>query len=192
MSKNLVPQDFQTAAAFLGVAVATIKAVAEVESLGGGFYPDGQPKILFEAHIFSRRTKGVYDKTNPNLSSSKWNRTLYLGGAKEHTRLAEAIKLNREAALESASWGMFQIMGFNFSRCGFLNVQAFVNAMYESEAAQLLAFCHFVKSSSLDDELQRGDLTAFAFGYNGPRQQENRYAEKLYKAQAWHLANPGT
>lgn len=33
---------------------------------------------------------------------------------KQYERLNEAIKLDRTAALESASWGMFQIMG---NRC---------------------------------------------------------------------------
>lgn len=189
MTKILLATDFKKAAEFLGTDVATIMAVAEVESNGGGFFADGQPKILFEAHIFSRRTQGQYDKTNPNLSSPKWNKALYLGGIREHMRLAEAVKLDRTAALESASWGMFQIMGFNFARCGFANVQDFVNAMYQSEGAQLMAFCQFVKSSHLDDELQRGDLVAFAFGYNGPRQEENRYAEKLFAARSRNLSN---
>jgi N-acetylmuramidase len=182
MSKSLKPQDFQDAAALLSVDVPTIMAVAEVESAGSGFFIDGQPKILFEAHVFSRRTNGIFDSRYPNLSSPTWNKDLYLGGSKEHLRLAEAVKLNRNAALESASWGMFQIMGFNYARCGFDIVQNFVNAMYESEAAQLKAFCRFVKSSGLDDELQRGDLLAFALGYNGPRQAENHYADKLYAA----------
>lgn len=182
MTKNLTISDFNAAASLLGVDVTTIRAVAEVESSGGGFFSDEQPKILFEAHIFSRRTNGIYDASHPNLSSPVWNKALYLGGKQEHIRLAEAVKLNRVAALESASWGMFQIMGFNFRRCGFVSVQEFVNAMYKSEGAQLQAFCNFVKSSGLDDELQRKDFTAFAFGYNGSRQEENQYASKLQAA----------
>lgn len=182
MSKQLIPADFQTAAALLSVDVATIMAVAEVESAGGGFFPDGQCKILFEAHIFSKRTGGIYDKSHPNISSPIWNRALYLGGPQEHTRLAEAVKLNRDAALQSASWGMFQIMGFNYGRCGFKVLQDFINAMLLSEGAQLLAFCNFVKSSKLDDELQRKDWAGFAAGYNGPRYQENHYDTKLEKS----------
>jgi hypothetical protein len=188
MTKILTRVDFLAAATALGVDVPTIMAVAEVESSGSGFFADGQPKILFEAHVFHKRTNGVFDATHPNLSSPSWNKDLYLGGAQEHIRLAEAVKLDRVAALESASWGMFQIMGFNWSRCGFQNLQSFINAMYESEGAQLKAFCAFVKSSNLDDELQRGDLLAFALGYNGPRQAENRYADKLYAARARFVA----
>jgi hypothetical protein len=184
----LSPGDFQAAASILSIDVPTLMAVAEVESAGSGFLLDGRPKILFEAHIFSRRTGGVYDKSHPNISSPRWNRELYFGGVKEYARLEEAAKLNRTAALESASWGMFQIMGFNHARCGFKTVQTFVSAMGESAAAQLNAFCNFVKSAGLDDELRRGDLVAFAFGYNGPRQEENRYAEKLLAARTRYVA----
>ena len=188
MSKSLKTEDFKVAATLLSVDMATILAVAEVESDGSGFFIDGQPKILFEAHAFSKRTGGIYDRTHPNLSSKTWNRKLYLRGVKEHVRLAEAVKLDRHAALESASWGMFQIMGYNYSRCGFDTLQQFVNSMYKSELAQLQAFCLLVKSMRLDDELQRGDFLAFATGYNGPRQAENGYADKLYLAHNRHVA----
>jgi len=43
---------FSTSAKSLNVEVASIKAVAEVESSGDGFLADGKPKILFEPHIF--------------------------------------------------------------------------------------------------------------------------------------------
>lgn len=186
--KTLTRVDFLSAATLLAVDVATIMAVAEVESSGSGFFLDGQPKILFEAHVFHKRTDGIYDASHPNLSSPTWNKALYLGGTQEHVRLAEAAKLDRTAALESASWGMFQIMGFNWQRCGFADLQSFINAMYESEGAQLKAFCAFVKSSNLDDELQRGDLLAFALGYNGPKQAENHYADKLYASRERYTA----
>lgn len=184
--KFLSQADYIAAAEALGTDVATVRAVAEIESAGSGFLPDGRPKILFEAHVFSRRTNGAYDGSHPEISSAKWNRALYAGGAAEYKRLEEAAQLNRPAALESASWGMFQIMGFNAKRCGFATLQAFINAMYRSEGAQLMAFVAFVKAAGLDDELRRGDMLGFAVGYNGPRQAENHYSEKLYAALARH------
>ncbi|WP_262919099.1 N-acetylmuramidase family protein [Niabella hibiscisoli] len=48
----LTEKDFQDAARQLNCEVAAIKAVAEVESKGDGFLPTGEPKILFERHIF--------------------------------------------------------------------------------------------------------------------------------------------
>lgn len=172
------------AAKLMGVPRDTLLAVAHVESGGRGFFADGQPKILFEAHVFSRLTGGRYDAEHRNLSSPTWNRALYIGGPKEHIRLAEAVKLDRDAALSSASWGMFQIMGFNWKRCRFASLQDFINAMYESEDAQFMAFCNYIATVGLLDELQRGDLTAFALQYNGPRQAENGYDIKLHAALA--------
>ena len=58
---------FKSAALQLDCEVAAIKAVASVESLGSPFLSNGQPKILFEAHIFHRLTKGKYSKTHPNI-----------------------------------------------------------------------------------------------------------------------------
>src|SRR5208282_780079 len=58
---RLTDQDFQTAANEYGIEVAVIHAVAKVESGGRtGFDSQGRPKILFEAHIFHKFTKGKY------------------------------------------------------------------------------------------------------------------------------------
>ncbi|GAB3388196.1 N-acetylmuramidase family protein [Lysobacter fragariae] len=183
----LTGTDFARAAAALRCSVAAIKAVDTVESAGAGFLPDGRPKILFEAHQFGAFTGQRFTTSHPRISSRKWNRTLYARtGAGEHDRLAEAAELDRMAALKSASWGRFQIMGFNYRLCGFDSVQAFVNAMYQGEGAQLDAFVAYVKARHLDDELQRRDWPGFAHGYNGPRYAENRYDTKLASAYRRH------
>lgn len=178
----LTAEDFAKAAQELGCSIGAIKAVAEVEALGQGFLPDGQPKILFEAHIFGRRTGYKFNKTHPAISSSKWDKKLYKGGAAEHDRLALAVSLDRDAALQSASWGRFQIMGFNYRRAGFDTLQAFITAMYSGEAAHLRAFVAIVKSFGLADELQRLDAEGFAEGYNGAGYKANKYDEKIAKA----------
>ena len=46
--KSLVESDYIKCSNMLGVNVATIKAVCEVESGGSGFLFSGKPKILFE------------------------------------------------------------------------------------------------------------------------------------------------
>lgn len=171
------------AAQELEVELAAIKAVVDVESNGEAFLPDGRPKILFEAHHFSRLTKHKYDATHPRISSRKWNRKLYQGGTKEHFRLEEAVKLDRQAALQSASWGMFQIMGFNFAACGFQTVQKFVNAIYKGEDEQFKAFCTFLLNNPrMLRALQRKKWDQFADAYNGPGYKLNRYDTKLEAA----------
>jgi len=174
----LTDADYKSAADELGCEQAAIKAVACVESNGEPFLPDGRVPVLFEAHIFHKYTKGEFDEGHPDLSSPTWNRKLYKGGAREWDRLEEAIKLDRKAALMSASYGMFQICGFNFTLCGFRDVEPFVEAM-KTESGQLAAFVEFIKSNGLADELTRKDWTGFARGYNGPGYRANKYDIKL-------------
>lgn len=172
------------AAKKLGCEVAAVRAVVDVES-GGGFLLDGRPKILFERHYFSRLTKGRFDASHPGISNGAWG-GYGAGGAHQYDRLAEAIGCDRDAALRSASWGMFQIMGDNYRAAGFDDVASYVKAMVSGEPAQLDAFVSFVKKSGLADELGRRDWAGFARGYNGPAYRDNRYDEKLGAAFAFH------
>lgn len=183
---TLTERDYIEAAKTIGCDVAAIKAVDEVESAGSGFHPDGQPRVLFEAHIFSRLTNGIYDASHPKISSAEWNQKLYLRGIREHTRLQAAVALNRNAALQSASWGRFQIMGFNFSSCGYSTLQEFINAMYRSEADHLSAFVRFVQGRGLDGHLREHNWPKFAAGYNGRNYAANKYDTKLEAAYKKH------
>jgi hypothetical protein len=178
----LSQEDFESAAEKLGVETAAIKAVDHVESNGDGFLESGEPKILFEAHWFSRLTGGKYDESHPNISSPQWDRSLYKGGQEEHTRLQEATNLDRKAALQSASWGRYQILGINWDKCGYNNVQYFINDMYDSEAEHLGAFVSFIKNEGLADALREKNWHAFAREYNGPGYERNDYAYRMKRA----------
>jgi hypothetical protein len=87
--------------------------------------------------------------------------------------------LDETAALMSASWGKFQIMGFNHSMVGFDTVQAFVASMEQGEPEQLQAFVRFVRTAGLTPSLRRLDWAGFAHGYNGPDYASNDYDGKL-------------
>jgi len=182
MSKLLNENDFKNASQYLGCEVAAIKAVAEVESPKSGFLQSGRPTILFEAHIFSKYTNHKYDISHPHISSRKWNKSLYKGGEAEYNRLEEAMKLDKIAALKSASWGKFQVMGFNYEICGWLDVETFVNDMYISEGNHLKAFTGFIKSNKLDKALRDKNWEKFALGYNGPGYKQNNYHIKMKNA----------
>ncbi|RDH42433.1 N-acetylmuramidase domain-containing protein [Zooshikella ganghwensis] len=174
---------YQTAANQLDVDRAAVKAVADVESCGKAFIAKHKPAILFEAHIFSRLTQHQYDEAYPHLSSRKWNPKLYKGGLKEYDRLAEAKLLNETEALKSASWGKFQIMGFNYQLAGFKTINDFVAAMCNSEEAQLMAFVSFIQAhKSMLQALRNHDWAKFAKCYNGPAYAKNRYDSKLAAA----------
>ncbi len=177
---SLKEADFKDAARQLGVSVAVIKAVCEVEAPRGGFLRYGEPTILFERHKFHQFTEGVYSKKHPQISNPRPGG--YLGYGQEHLRLQEAVELDRESALKSASWGRFQIMGFNYKLCGFKTLQKFINAMYRSEKDQLNAFVKFIQSVKLQDELQELDWSGFARAYNGKNYWKHNYDERLEKA----------
>lgn len=179
---QLEERDFVAAAFTLECEVAAVKSVCEVEAPHGGFV-DGQPVTLFEGHIFHKYTKGRFDAQAPTLSYPTWTTEFYGHDQRaEKLRLMKAGLLDGAAALMSTSWGRFQIMGFNFALCGFMDVQSFVKAMKESEKAQLDAFVQYILHTRLNDELQDRRWDDFARCYNGPQYMKNRYAEKLAAA----------
>jgi len=180
----ITENDYKNAASKIECEVAAIKAVAEVESRGNGFNADGTPKTLFEGHWFHKLTKGKFSNVwaYRSISYPRWTRIWYGSQKTEKKRLSLATSLDREAALMSASWGKFQIMGFNYDKCGFSSVQDFVNAMYKSEGTQLQAFVNFIKSRRLDDELRNKNWSRFAYFYNGSGFAKNKYDVKLANA----------
>lgn len=187
--KTLQETDYNHAAELLGVDVATIKAVLEVETGNrGGFVAEGKPTILFEGHIFWKQLKlrGVdpikHQKGNEDILYPKWTRTHYKGGLKEYNRLEKAALIHREAALSSASWGIAQIMGFNYKVCGCQSVGEFVEKMSESEGKQLELFVQFLKGNRWDVYLRNLDWKEFARHYNGPGYAQNRYDQRLARA----------
>lgn len=189
-SGRLIDEDFTQVAELLGCEPAALKAVQQVETGGrGGFFSPGRPAILFEGHIFWTRLKKRgsnpedYVKGNENILYPKWEKGHYKGGIGEYDRLEQARKINREAADASASWGMFQIMGFNYAACGEESIESFVRSMCESEFKQLLLTANFIKKNSqMLQALQARDWAVFAKCYNGPAYAQNRYDVKLEAA----------
>jgi len=166
----------------LGVGEAEVWAVLNVETRGFGFFPDRRPQILFERHIFSRLTGGRYDARHSDLSSQRPGG--YAGGAAEYLRLEKAIALDPDAALQSASWGIGQVMGFNYQAAGYETVNAMVMDMVEDEDTQLIAMSNLIRNNNLDRALSHNDWTAFARGYNGKDFQRNDYDTRLAAAHA--------
>lgn len=106
--------------------------------------------ILFERHVMYRQLREADQDADalaaryPNIVNP--SRGGYVGKAGEHMRLAQAIAIDRDCALASASWGLFQVMGYHWERLGYPSVQAFADAMQSGEGAQLDAFVRFVTS----------------------------------------------
>jgi hypothetical protein len=193
MSTQVSDAAWEKLAKSLDVEAAALHAVAAVESAGAGFVA-GQPprpKILFEAHAFHRLTGGRFAEQAPTLSSATWDRALYAKtAAGEWKRLEAACTYDRPAALQSASWGMFQIMGFNYAYCGCPDVEAFVAKQYAGADEQLACFARFIARPPYLPALRNKDWTKFAEAYNGPAQAKNKYAEKIAAAYERFAALP--
>jgi hypothetical protein len=180
--------DLVEQASDMKVPTCILKAIFQIESASAGFLPDGRPKILFESNQFRQRlAKHGFSKSdistlmaqNPDIITAKWVRN-YKGGAKEYTRLEKAMGIHKAAALESASWGSFQIMGFNYEVCGYENVFDFVHDQEQSEYQQLKAFCAFLKGTTgMLNALRMLDYRGIAKRYNGPGYEQNNYHVKL-------------
>lgn len=193
--------DLVNASKRLGVPVATVYALNEVESKGRGFLDNGKPVILFERHVMYRQLQVVrvqgddQDKLKqqadelarlqPALVNPKSGG--YVGGTAEHQRLAHARLIDDAAALESASWGAFQIMGFQWKRLGYNSVQDFVTSMVLSESAQFDGFVRFIETdAALHKALKARKWATVAKLYNGADYQRNLYDVKLERAYERH------
>ena len=169
---------------------AVILAIQSVESGNNGYLPDGRPKILFEGHVFWRMLKAAgknpadYVKGNEDILFEKQDRSKYTNGASEYVRLEKAEKIDRVAALKSASWGEFQIMGFNHKTVGYPDVDSFVESISQPGAGQIRAVLAFMDNNKLLP-LVRGphkNWAKFAAAYNGAGYKKNQYDVKLQKA----------
>lgn len=175
-SAPLTATDFNATVQNLDADAAAVWSILQVESGKAGYLSDRRPQILFERAQFHTRTKGAFDTTHPGISASTWGG--YTGGVGEYTRLGEAYDLDADAALESASWGIGQVMGFNHQPAGYKSVTDFVNDMCVSEALQLKAFENFLTASGIAPFLRVHDWHTVALRYNGSGQVD-AYAGRL-------------
>ena len=187
---SITEEDLKLRAEDLDIETATLKAVWKVESNGkSGFLPSLRPVILFEGHIFWQQLKAEglnpkdYVKGNEDILYQKLDKTKYVGGEDEWSRLDRAAEIHEDAAYRSASYGMFQTMGYLYDKCSCETVQAFVEKMSASQLSQLDLFVNFLKSNpTMLKALHDRDWKTFAKLYNGPAYAQNRYDEKLSKA----------
>lgn len=189
VSKTITQADIDRVAKMLGCESRALQAVMTVEAPGGGFLPDGRPKILLEAHYFGDFTGYQYNQSHPNISSKGWNRELYIGGAGEWDRFAEAARIDRRYAICSCSWGLGQVMGSHvienpeFMEYYNSDAERFYKAMCDSEGEQLIAMGLFIKSTPQALEgIRSKNWAMFAKAYNGAGYAANQYDIKLAEA----------
>ena len=186
---TLTEEDFREVARNLGVEVAAIKAVVEIEAgrTHEGFSAPGTPLINFDLTMFRRfaTRRGVnlskYSKSHSVVFNSHRGSQI-----KANLRLEAAKTIHPHAAVEGTFWGMFQIGGFNWKKRGAESIDDFVARMSRSERDQLDMFAEFITSTGLVKHLQSKNWASFARGYNGPSYARRAYHTRMASAYARH------
>ena len=185
-SKKVTEQDIANSAKFLGCEVNALKAVMKVEARNSGFLKDGRCVILFERHQFYKHYAKKFSVAEADKLAAAQPGIInkaaggYQGNEAEWNRLAEAIKMDEECAYMATSWGLGQVMGFNYKPAGYGDVFTFVADMKDTEGKQLQAMASFIKANpSMNRALINKDWAAFAKAYNGPAYAQNQYDVKL-------------
>lgn len=205
--EKLTREQVEAQAQEYGVDPFLLRAVIAVESSGSGFLlPSGFVKILFERHILWKRLEGrkidptLLARVRPDLCGRHWERKYYRGGAAEWDRVAGVLawasrnapgmfESYKKSVYESCSWGLLQVMGFNYAAAGFKDVYQLKHAAEAGEAAQLAMALRFMAYTGSIKRLVEKDLPGFVRQYNGPGQVP-LYTARL-KYEWWRLRKAG-
>lgn len=191
-SGRLTEEDFIEVAEELGVEAASIKAIVEIEAgkTHQGFWAENKPLINFDLAMFRRMAarNGVniaqHRKTHA-VVFARPNAVRYGSQqAAQQARLDAASTIHRLSAIQGTFWGMFQIGGFNWKKCGANSAEEFVTLMSRSERDQLELFANFIRNSGLLKYLRAKNWAAFAKGYNGPGYAKRGYHTRMAGAYA--------
>ncbi|GAB4361672.1 MAG: hypothetical protein Kow0026_24950 [Oricola sp.] len=192
MFPNDVRSEIEAVAREEELEPAALLAIAEVESGGLAFaVVNGrkEPLIRFEGHWFDRllddgrraqaRRRGLASPKagavrNPASQAARW-------------RLLEAaMEIDRDAALQSVSWGIGQVMGKHWKDLGYGSVDSLVVEARSGVSGQLRLMVRFLKAKDLLGTIAAHDWAAFARAYNGPRYKAHRYDRRIAAAHARH------
>lgn len=169
-ARPLTELDISEAAASIHCDVAALKAVMEVEASGSPFMRDGFPKIRPELHKFHKYTDGWFALQR------------FVPVSNPRGLLRQMAENDLQAAMRATSWGLGQVMGFNFRLAGCESVEQLVVEAKASAGAQLRHMVNYIRHAGLDGHLRAQDWERFAAGYNGPQWRRNDYAGKLARA----------
>lgn len=176
------------------ITEAHLRAVVEVEANGRPFNSMGIPTFLFEPHVFydqlskAKKKKQLQAAIKAGVAYPNW------AGPGTYPKTVEArwaqfqkaYKIDAHEAVESTSWGMPQVMGYNYSHAGYSSAEEMVTDFADSAGRHLLALVEIIKSFGLVDELAEFPkieaCARFALRYNGKGYRKNAYHTKLASA----------
>jgi hypothetical protein len=205
MLNNEIKQAIVRLSAVRGYEPEAVMAFVDTESNGTAFATvDGNPEplIRWEGHYFykligsnlptAERTKLREKAVNAGLAAPTTGAVKNPAGQQDRwdKLLKPALALDRDAAWESCSWALGQVMGANWQMLGFSSVREFVAMARSGIEGQIELMLRFIEKSGLADALKRHDWDALAHGYNGPNYKKNNYDKNLEAN--YHLYQPAS
>jgi len=187
--KRLIKGDVGRVARSVGMQTSVLLAVIEVEAAGRGFDRQNRPTSLFEPHVFwrqlgagKRRDRAV----KAGVAYKGWKPGRYPKDS--YPRLKKAIDISKPAGFASASYGLFQIMGFNHKEAGCSSSEQMFEVAKMGEKEQLMQAVQLIKAWGLVKVLTNRDFATsdawrdFAKRWNGKGYRKNNYHVKLANA----------
>lgn len=192
MTTDETQQTIIAAAVTHDLPPAALLALVELESAGKTFAlvkGRNEPLIRFEGHYFDRRLgeKKREEARAANLAAPK------AGGIRNPrsqedrwAMLDRAAAVDRQAALESTSWGIGQVMGAHWQWLGYESIEAMVTECRRGLSGQLALMLRYIDKAGLASRLRNRDWAGFARGYNGPAYARSGYHLRLAEAVGRH------
>jgi len=171
-----------------GIEPAALLAVVWVESAGQAYWTvNGEQRmpIRFEGHYFYKRLTGekLQKALAAGLASPTAGAVKNPNNYKDRYALFErAAQIDRDAAIESTSWGLGQVMGAWWRELGYSSPVAMVAVEGDSIDEQIEMMIRFIKINKLVNKLNNHDWKGFAAAYNGPNYRVNKYDTKMAEA----------
>ena len=143
------------------IEAASLLTFISVETGGQGFDgKTGKIIIQFEPSWFKKKA--------PYAPSGLWSVNKVDVQSKEWSAFNDAFKKNKDAAMQSTSIGIGQIMGFQYKRLGYKSVDDMWNDAKKGLSEQVNQIVKFIKSDrNLELALRNKNWSQVAKLYNG-------------------------
>jgi hypothetical protein len=152
----------------MGIPTESALGVFFVESKQAYDLATGLIILRYEPHIF-RRKSGKDVPARRAGQNAEWD------------NFARAFDVHQEAALLSCSYGLPQLMGFNFGVTKHGNARDMFLAFQDSCIEQVQGFFGFVRKNNITKAIKNKDWRTFARVYNGSGAVDD-YSGKLNRA----------
>lgn len=158
-----------------------LNAILCVETSGGSaFGYKHYPVMRFELNEFIKRVPEDLASQVPHYFGFGTKKNLHqyyiFGGIRTHIHSTQenefiaftiARTIDETSAFESTSYGVAQIMGFNYKRVGYLSAKEMYEAAFVEENQYKMFFAFLKSNSDLIKSVRDKDIDSFIKMYNG-------------------------